>query len=174
MDRKQQLVLILFLLLVALVVVGVILWQRIQYDRTIKALTSMVPQQVTTFRIYPRVGVPFGTPTAFKVPDPMIDEFFQSLTDLRSYSPSHDMIDSQDHEWFLEVVTKDITIPISCGIPSEKGDIVVGQLARFTTNSTTNYGHFQSRKLFEWYQKYSHRWLNPPGEQKEEDKKIRK
>jgi hypothetical protein len=125
----------------------------------------MDPQHVTTFRIYPRVAYgPFRTPVTFKAPDPIIDEFFHALTHRNSYPISRDRIASRDHNWFLEVATEGVpTIQISFLIPSGKGDIVVGRLGNFSKRGHSYDGDFQSEFLFQWYQKYSHRWLDPPA-----------
>ena len=42
---------------------------------------------------------------------------------------------------------------------------MVGHLGKFSSKGTIDYGYFQSRKLYQWYQKYSHRWLEPEGSQ---------
>jgi hypothetical protein len=91
---KGKLVPIIVVSLLAIIVVFLI-WGRILYHRTLKVLTSIAPQQVTVFRIYPRVYRPSGVPVVFSVPDPMIDAFFQSLTDLHSYGPSRDRVASR-------------------------------------------------------------------------------
>ncbi len=136
-------------------------YQKVQYNRKIKILTTMAPQDVTIFRIYPRVIRPVGTSKAFKVPDPIIDDFFRSLTDLRSYRPTHDTVIYREHNWFLGIATKDTIIQIHFRIPSGKGDIVAGQL--------NGLGWFQSGNLFPWYRKYKDRWLEPERKEGSEE-----
>ncbi len=46
-------------------------------------------------------------------------------------------------------------------IPSRQKDIVVGELGKFDEGCVIDYGSFQSRLLFQWYQKYKDRWLKP-------------
>jgi hypothetical protein len=129
---------------------------------------------VTVLRIYPRSGIPRGKSVIFRTPDPLIDEFFRSLSDIRIYWPSHDTVTSQDHSWFLEVSTGGDPIQISFYIPSGKGARVAGEFGNWNLRSSVHYGDFQSQQLYDWYQKYSHRWLSPPAEQEEEGEKVRK
>lgn len=152
---------VIIILVILMMGAGTAVYQKVQYHRTIQAFTTIVPQQVSTFRIYPRVFKPVGTPIEFRNPDPMIDEFFHFLTDLRSYQPSHDTVTSRDHSWFLEVATEDSMIQISFHIPSHLDDTVAGLFGKYSNTRYGTYGSFQSQELFQWYQKYSHRWLNP-------------
>jgi hypothetical protein len=116
---------------------------------------------IITFRMYAEVTRPVGNSIEFRSSDPIIKEFFQSLEDFHPYSPNHDRVVSRNHHWFLEVADENITIHISCYIPYREGDIVVGTLGKFSERNDTIYGHFQSEMLYQWYQKYSHRWLTP-------------
>jgi hypothetical protein len=148
------------------IVVGMVVYEKMQYKRIIRSLTSMNPQNINSFRIYRRFNQPIGVPEKFRTPDPIIDAFFQSLGDIRSYSPSHDTVASQDHSWFLEVATEGKMIQIHCYVPSDRGDLVVGELGEFREGGGgPHYGWFQSRKLYQWYQTYKHRWLSPPAVQ---------
>jgi hypothetical protein len=135
-------------------------WQKWQYRKAISTLTSISPEQVTMFRIYPRVIIPVDEYIKFKAPDPIVTDFFQALTDHRPYSYSHDRVWGHQ-EWFFEVAAGEVFIQISFHIPYEKGEIVAGRLGKYTKNSMTSYGCFQSQQLYQWYQKYSHRWLTP-------------
>ncbi|PID55691.1 hypothetical protein CSB45_14760 [candidate division KSB3 bacterium] len=38
-------------------------------------------------------------------------------------------------------------------------EYVVGEFGKWRQSSQTFYGEFRSKKLFQWYQKYSHHWL---------------
>jgi hypothetical protein len=58
---------------------------------------------------------------------------------------------------------------ISFLIPSGKGDIVVGRLGNFSKTGHSYDGDFQSRELFQWYQKYSHRWLEAGSKERDEE-----
>lgn len=160
--------------LLFILVIGIICYRNIQYYRTLKILRDINPQDIMAFRIYPRVVIPSGESVEFKLPDELITNFFQSLTDIRSYWPNHDTVVSWDHEWFVEVMTRDITIQISFHIPSRKDDIVAGEFGKWGESSDFFYGDFQSRKLFQWYQKYKDRWLSPPAATEEEGEKIRR
>ncbi len=135
---------------------------RKTYQKTINALTSIDSSQVIKLRIYPKVNRPFGIPITFKTPDTIIDEFFQSLTDVRPYPTSRDTV-SQNQSWFLEVVTKECMFQIAFYIPYQKGNIVVGGVGKFSPSGGNYTTEFQSRQLYQWYQTYSHRWLTPEG-----------
>jgi hypothetical protein len=147
--------------LIFLVFVGIGGRQWVQYKSTIKELTLLEPKSITTFKIYPRAIRPLGGATEFRAFDPIIIDFFQSLTDIGFYQPKRDTVDSQDYRWFLEVGTKSVKIQINCYIPSKRGNIVVGELGEFRETSIANYGYFQSHLLYQWYQKYKDRWLQP-------------
>ncbi len=163
---------------------GLLLFQGIQHYRSKKMLsvmvsqsdiTSMNAQHITLFRIYPRIIRPVGEPVQFKAPDSIIQDFFQSLKDIQSSWASRDTVDSQDHSWFLEVAAGGDMIQIHFYIPSGKGDIVAGEFGKWGTNNSVHYGSFQSKLLFQWYQKYKDRWLKPDGKEggEEGEKKSR-
>ncbi len=161
---KQKLISIMVFLVLGGSVFGFYLYQKVQYQRKLDILTSLTPQQVTLFRIYPRVIIPSGTPVEFRVSNPLIQEFLQALTDLKTYWPSHDRVNSRDHSWFLEIAGNGEVVQIHCYIPSDKEGIVVGEIGRFRQNSGTSYDHFQSRNVFQWYQKYNNEWLTAVSE----------
>jgi len=158
MKEKQRIIIVVLVF----ITIGVTIFsvkERL-YNKKLKALTSIKPEQVITLNIYAKASIPSGSPVKFRAPDLIIDDFLKALTDVHSYSPSRDTIASDEHIWFLEVFTKHIEVSISFDIPSGKGDIVVGTFGKFGTFATP-YGSFQSQQLFQWYQKYSHRWLEP-------------
>ncbi len=156
MKEKQDIktFLILFIVLVVFYAVATS-WAKWGYEKRMTALRSMNPEKVTLFKIYPRVIMAVGDSSTFNVSDPIISEFFQALWDVSSYSRTHDTIASTDHSWCLIVSTDRSAIQIDFHIPYGKGDIVAGEF--------DGYGSFQSRRLYQWYQKYSHRWLTPEG-----------
>ena len=136
------------------------------YEKVTRTLVSMSSKHIVTFRIYPRVGIPVGIPREFSVPDGMIEEFCQALGDIHSYQYDHDTVVSETHSWFLEFDTETERLQISFHIPSDRREIVVGELGEFNVGGGgPHYGYFQSRQLYHWYQKYSHRWLVPDGSQ---------
>ena len=158
-STKQKISVIIVCLFVAYVVSH---FRCSKYNEKLTALLSIDAQQVTIFRIYPRVSLkPVGTPVIFTAPDPIIDDFFQALTDRRSYPTSRDLV-ARDHNWLLEVAAEGVpTIQISFIIPHEKGRIVVGRIGEFSANDHSYDGDFQSQQLYSWYHTYSHRWLTP-------------
>ncbi len=140
--------------------VGFMLYQKIQYKKTMRTLTQEFPavlqkanaKSLTTFVMYPKVGKAVGHAVVLTLPDPLIDAFFDALEDAHSYTRAGITVASQDHLWFLEMTIGNKRIQMKCYIPSKEGNIVVGEFLG-------SKGAFQSRHLFQWYQKYSHRWL---------------
>ena len=162
--QEKLLIVILVLIFVTVIVLGI--FNQIRFYRTVNTLKSMGFHHVTLFRIYPTASMPDKTPVEFITPDPIIDDFLQSVTDLRAYWGSPGSVASFDHEWFVEIVTEEDKIQMSCYIPAEKDDIVLGEFGKFSKGGGGSYyGDFQSRLLYQWYQKYSHRWLNPALQQ---------
>lgn len=134
--------------------------------RSINMLTQEFPailQQVnakslTAFVIYPRAGKPVGTSIVLALPAPLIDGFFEAIKDARSYVRSGLTIASLEHNWFIEIMMGEKRLQIRCCIPSnERNRVVVGEFLG-------SKGAFQSHQLYHWYQKYSHRWLEPEEE----------
>ena len=154
------------LLIVVILVVLIALWswEKGLSRKAIEDLTSISPEQVTMVRIYPRVGIPVNTSVEFTFLDLIIEDFFLALADSRPYSYSHDRA-WKDQQWFFEIAAGEMSLQISFHIPDDNATIVAGMLGKFTNHSTRSYGYFQSRQLYHWYQKYSHRWLEPEGSQ---------
>ena len=133
--------------------------QRRADKQAMKTLEAIDGQEVKSFKIYPRISVPEGEAIEFECLDLIVQEFFLAIQTFRHYKPSHDTISSQDNNWFLVMTTENEVIHIDFYIPSEQKDSVIGILCR--VNKTKAHYHFQSEALYQWYQKYSHRWLNP-------------
>lgn len=158
MKGKENIGIIVCLLLL-IISLGMEGYQKIQYHRTAKILTSIDPKAITMFKVHSYRG---GTSSNFKAPDLIVNEFFQSLEDLQSYSPSHDTVASWDHCWSIELATERLTMQISFYIPSKKNSVVVGEFSKkVNRRNTIYYGYFQSSQLLKWYQKYRERWLEP-------------
>ncbi len=167
-----------FGLLLFIFVLGIIGYRIIQYYRILNILHTIEPNQVTTFTIYPGRADPSGHPIKFTPPDTMISEFFQSVTDIHFSLPDRGDVGGI----FVEIVYNDTLIQMQIYMRSRKRDIVFGELGKWRSSSSTSYGEFRSRKLFQWYQKYKDRWLEPErkegseeGEKKrrEEEQKLR-
>lgn len=161
MNRKIPLSIILF---IVTILVMTSFCDKIKFRNKIKELTEVKPHEVITLKMYPGAIRPIGTSNEFSAPDRMIHEFLQSLRDARSYYPNHDTVASQKHRWFLEAITTDNNIQFAFYIPSLKSNIVIGRLGKWDENYATFDGYFQSQNLYHWYQKYSHRWLEPEEE----------
>ena len=154
-DKILTTIIISFLIVISIL----FYYQKHRAQKTIKALNAINSSQIVLFRIYPRVAVPDENFIELKASESIIDDFFRSLGDIRSYKPSHDTIISENHSWFLEMELEKGRIQINFYIPSQQRDIVVGVIRKFNDAKTRAY--FQSRQLYHWYQKYSHCWLEP-------------
>lgn len=143
---------------------GITLCRKAQKEQMLETLITMEPQTVTAFKIYPRVIGPYGSPITFHAPASIIDEFLQSLKDSQAYMYNHDTVASSDHSWFIEIETNSQVLQMSCHIPFGRGTIVAGRLGKWKARSSTPYGYVQSRRLFQWFQKYKGEWLTPSSE----------
>ena len=131
--------------------------ERILFYRTLSTLKTIKPETVSSFKGYPNVGKPVGNPVVFEIPDSLMNDFFDALTDSRSYWPNHDTGDSG---CYVEIIAEDSTLHIGFYIPTRKPNVIVGNLSERTRFGMIDYGFFQSQHLSQWYRKYSHRWLN--------------
>ena len=152
-------------LFILFAVIVSIIWQTVQFYRTIHTLKSLSSGAIRELRIYPRTT---GKQEIFSPPSALIDNFFQALADIRAYHGSPKGIMSLDHEWFVEIKTADgHIIQMSCHLPANGKKVVHGALGRFyEKGGGPYYGKFQSQDLYHWYQTYSHLWL---GEKKEDE-----
>ncbi len=135
---------------------GVGMYRQWQYQKALSSLCALSPHEVIMFKIYTR-----GEPVEFPSDDPIIEEFLQNLTDLRTYYPNHDQIFSEDDSWFLEISTESMMIQINFRIPLPHRAFVAGKFGRFGERRSTFYGSFQSQNLLQWYTKHNYRWLKP-------------
>ena len=154
----MQLLAIVAFILSAIVLYDIVI-QRSQEDQVLEQLQSINPQEVTAFKIYPRVIIPTGAPRVFQPPDPLIEAFFKALQDLRAYSYSHDTVDSPDHSGFIEIVTTQEVLQMHFHLPSGTDGIVAIELGKWEKGRSSHYGHVQSRWLFQWYDTYRMQWL---------------
>jgi hypothetical protein len=162
-ETKNILVVVLFFAII-FAGRGISYYKKNQYKKAIQTLTSMQVENIAIFRVYPKVGRPVGEFVEFRDSIPIVDEFVKSLTDQRRADSSliHDGVSSVEHCWFLEIATKSETLQINCYIPARREDIVVGEFLSFDDGRrNAPYDSFQSRNLYQWYQKYRHRWLTP-------------
>ncbi len=168
-EKIEEILGLLIILLIFILAGRVMFSQKKEHKKITTVLTSVNSQQVTTFRIYPRVIRPVGEPIQFKNSDPLVYKFFQSLQDLQPYSPSHDRVISWEHSWFLEVSAGGSMMQFPFYIPSHTHDIVVGETVKFGEYGSFHYGHFQSELLFQWYQTYKGLWLEEPDGKEESE-----
>jgi hypothetical protein len=66
----------------------------------------------------------------------------------------------------MQILTNTETIRIGWYIPDLKPESVVGEI-----RSNNGFGDVQSQQLFEWYQKYKHRWLRTDRKERREESK---
>jgi hypothetical protein len=152
-------------LFIIVTVVSIIIWQTIQFYRTTHTLKSLSPLAIRELKIYPRVGSARGKPVIFSSPDTLIDQFLNALIDIRTYRGGSKGVMSFDHMWFIELeTTEGRVIQMPCHLPANGKKVVHGTVGRFYEWGVVPYGDFQSQKMFQWYQQYSHRWLGEKGE----------
>ena len=157
---------VIFLLIVfALLSVAL---HTIRFYRTVHALKTLHTRHIKEFRLYPRTTLARGKPIIFSPSENIVDEFLKALSDIRAYRGNPSKIASIDHEWFVEIKTSEgHIIQMRCHLPANKGPKIHGSLGRFyEKGGGAYYGKFQSQRLYEWYQTYSHLWL---GENKENE-----
>ncbi len=162
-ERIKDILCILIFAFVLILGLRLKLFQKEEQRKIMPELISLASKGGIHFKIYPAVTIPIGDFLTFNQSDSLVQDFFGSIQDTLSYSRNHDTIASNDYVWFLEIYTDnaDLAKQIGFYIPSGKKRIVVGELGKWQQgNGTgTRYGYFQSRQLYHWYQKYSHRWL---------------
>ncbi|MCP4398873.1 MAG: hypothetical protein GY801_16435 [bacterium] len=156
-------------ILVVIAIVASIVWQKIQFYRTIHILKSLSPGAIHELKIYPQAAKVGGYFVTIVAPDPLIEDFLLSLADARSYYGSPKGTLSPNHEWLAVLITvQGQVIQMRSHLPANRKNVVHGSFGRFHEHGGgTHYGEFQSQNLYDWYQKYSHRWL---GEKKEDEK----
>jgi hypothetical protein len=159
MNKKQFLILSIVVVSIGIVIFFVIPTMK-ENKKRVQSFFAMTPQEIRLFQIYPRVGTPSGKPIKFTPSDPLVSDFFQAISDHQSYPLSRDTVE-KDRSWFIELADQNLMLQLQCYIPYQKGEIVVVVFADIDHTGGSYYGDFQSDLLYQWYQKYSHRWLNP-------------
>jgi hypothetical protein len=142
-------------------------YQKVQYSRVKPILRSISPEEVISFRIVPSVSeLSTSTKTnEFSQDVELVGAFFQALEDMQFAAPKYkEFVD----QWSIQIRTGTTTLSIACSIPADDPTVVIGLI-----DSSAGYSYFQSQKVLQWYQTYSHRWLEA-GEREEEDKKVRR
>ncbi|MCP4398872.1 MAG: hypothetical protein GY801_16430 [bacterium] len=141
------------ILLFMLTIKGMDFWQTKQFNRRVQALTPLSLTSVQEVRIRPRTNQ-FGGGIPFAPADPLVAEFLKAVSDIRAYHGSPKGTLSRDHEWSIEIeMTDEHIIQMRCDLPANREEVAHGYFKEY------HYGPFQSRGLYRWYQKYSHRWL---------------
>jgi hypothetical protein len=168
MNKREKTIIISILLLAGTIAIGILFGPEGEYQRAFNKLIAVTPQQVIAIKVYPKTDRGFSkNPIIFNSPNPLINEFMDALANIRPYSPSHDR--SEDRQvWLLDLLTEEDVIQILFYIPYEREKNVVGVLRKLSNSEITDYGSFQSRQLYDWYQTYSHRWLTPEDDRDSE------
>jgi hypothetical protein len=132
-------------------------YQKVQYSRVKPILKSISPEGITSFRIVPGVleSSTSKETNEFSQDAELVTEFFQALEDMQFAAPKYKKLVDQ---WNIQIRTGTTTLNVECSIPAEDPTVVVGLI-----DSDAGYSYFQSRKVFQWYQTYKDRWLNPPA-----------
>jgi hypothetical protein len=156
------------ILAIVAIIVGVIGVQKMKFNSTLHALNVMDSTAIISFKIYPTAGQPGDPFVEFERSDPIVVAFLKSVTDFRSSSVPANSVTSFEHCWSIEILTEKRTIQMGCYIPSEQTQVVLGYIGKFSPTSAIYYGQFQSQLLYQWYQKYSHLWLETESSTRKE------
>ena len=130
-------------------------YQKVQYTRVKPILMSIAPDEVTSFRIVSNVSESSTDEEArdFGQETELVTEFFQALEDMQFAAP---LYQEYLEQWSAHIKTATTGVTIEFFIPADEPILVVGLV-----DSEAGYSYFQSQQLYQWYQKYSHRWLTP-------------
>jgi hypothetical protein len=156
--RKIKGILVLLLVggLITVALIGLVRFYRIVGD-----LKSITPQQIVTFKIYPRkVGVR-GEHAEFLASESIVAEFLAAVKDLRLNKSRRDLSAADEHAWVVELTTEDGRIfQIRCGLASF--GVVVGFIDEIHHDPIWPYPdhRFESKALLQWYHAHSQQWLN--------------
>jgi hypothetical protein len=147
LEWKNALLILCGLLVVGFIHYGINRSRR----KAIRTLQSLSSQEVTSFKIHPDETYTddFHDAIEFIQDKQLVTAFFQTIPESRSYRPQHDRALAQ---WGMQIRTNNTTLRIGCYIPDLRSG-VVGLIS-----SEDGSGHFQSRSLLRWYQKYGHYW----------------
>ncbi len=130
-------------------------YQKEQYKRAMPFLSSLTPEKITSFKVGSRALEIDESKrgTEFSKNDAIVVEFFHALEDQRFINriPYESQVVMQ---WKTQILKKAGTITIEFSVYEDSPTVVIGLV-----DSYAGYTYFQSRKLYQWYQKYSHRWL---------------
>lgn len=158
--KNKKVFLVVCLICIVSVGVGKCVHQTVFVKKKLLTiLRSFNSQNIRSLKIYPGVVRPVGKAVEIFPPDPLIESFVLSFADTRSFD-SFANIDIE-HSFFLEILGEGVVIQVVCHIASQNDGRFLGGFVKLQGRSTWYYGGFQSELLFQWYQKYSHRWLTP-------------
>jgi hypothetical protein len=130
-------------------------YQKVQYTRVKPLVKAISPEKVTSFQIVPDVSESSTGEEGkdFTQETELVTEFLQALEDIQFAAPLYQELLEQ---WSVHIKTATTGVTIEFSIPADEPTLVVGLV-----DSEAGYSYFQSRQLYYWYQKYSHRWLTP-------------
>lgn len=119
---------------------------------------AVTQEQIIAFKIRPDSSSSYNDSKVvlFDSNERLVADFLQAITDSLSYQPKHDTTSVQ---WGIQIKTKTTIITMWFYIPSAEPESVVGNI-----ESKNSIARFQSQQLYDWYQKYRHRWLEPEEE----------
>ena len=132
-------------------------YQKEQYERVMPFLAALTPGRITSFKISShalRVDVS-KSELEFNKNDILVMEFLQALED-RHFITRIPYKSQAVIQWKTQIFRKVDAVTIEFFVYEDFPDVVIGLV-----DSYAGYTYFQSRQLYQWYQKYSHRWLEP-------------
>ena len=145
---------------VFLLMIGIIGYRNFQYYRTFWFLRHLERQQIHSVKIYSDTTRPAGREIALTSFEPIIPELLESFKGSWAVWLPHRFAVADS--FFLEIITEEREIQGVFRIPKGK-TYIIGEFGKWRQSSQTFYGEFRSKKLYQWYQKYSNRWLESEG-----------
>jgi len=142
--------------LLFLLFLGIIVYRNVQYHRTFMLLRQLDREHVKCVKIYPETAGPSHKYFELQSSAPIVSELLQSFAGSRAIWLQSRFTVSDG--FFLEIVTEERKIQGVFQIPAGR-IYIVGEFGTWRQSSQTCYGEFRSKKLYQWYRKYSHRWL---------------
>ncbi len=144
--------------LLFLLFLGIIGYRNVQYYRTFLLLRQLDREHVKCVKIYPETASLPRKYFELQSSAPIVSELLQSFAGSRAIWLQSRFTVSDSFS--LEIVTEERKIQGVFQIPAGK-TYIVGEFGTWRQSSQTFYGEFRSKKLYQWYRKYRHRWSEP-------------
>ena len=127
-------------------------YQKLQYRRVKPFLTSIVPSNITFFKMSSTNSPSLTNQEMndYTQDKELVTAFFHALEDMRFVAPRYQ---AWIEQWNIQIMIHTTTITLFCSIPRDDPTIVIGLI-----DSPAGYSYFSSHLVYQWYQTYHHRW----------------